>query len=495
MKATLRFGLSAININQAWQIVPLYKEIVKRGHSADVFASLANTSSYIPFNIENIPWEPLETADPEALSETPYDVIIESDELLSTHALSETGFTIGFFPGGCGHWLTTGDNLPALCRHNVWAMHHLHEVESRKLQGFDGIFPITGMPSLSNYVGYAPQKREEKAPLKGLYLNGPPFAKTLKNQFTRFLAGFAENNPDVNLLIKERFLNRDMANHYELEVLQIERMSNVHVHDGHASAVKLIKEADFLLGISTTAFIEALFINKPVFIIEDYDTEYLLGVRTGVIYPQFLDGFTRVSAENFIHDFSTCLATKKTLTESEYKKNFPHGDPCRVIIDIAETLKECQRGRSLRGILVEVPYKNREQYRDEVMQFMNALDENRPLLARRRDEQLFLATVFSELLRVIRCVLPLIPSMYYTRFIIDLKKEFEVSKEDEAWQVSLYENIGTIFYNYLDALGGIKEEWLPPEGSLFDKSSEKYLQEAMERSLLLKAHLQKLITK
>ncbi|CRX39256.1 hypothetical protein [Estrella lausannensis] len=495
MKTPLRFGLSAININQAWQIVPLYKEIVKRGHSADVFASLTNTSSYIPFNIENIPWEPLETADREALMAAPYDVIIESDELLSTHALAAKGFTLGFFPGGCGHWLTTGDNLPALCRHNVWVMHHQFEVESRRLQGFDGIFPISGMPSLSNYTDYSPKKKERGTPLKGLYLNGPPFEKTLKDQFTRFLARFAETNSNVNLLIKERFLSRDMANHYELEVLKIEKMQNVHVLDGYASAVELIKEADFLLGISTTAFIEALFIKKPVFIIEDYDTEYLLGVRTGIIYPQCLGGFTRVAKEHFITNFSACLEARKTLTDDEYKKNFPHPDPCHIIIDIAETIKECQKDRPLSGILVEVPYHSREQYHDAVTLFMNKLDSSRQELVKRREEFLFLTTVFSELLRIIRCTLPRIPSSYYTRFITDLKKEFEAGKEDEAWQVSLFENIGTIFFNYLDAVGGIKEEWLPPEGSLFDKSSDKYLQDAMERSPLIRAHIQKLIKK
>lgn len=493
MDAPLRFGLSAININQAWQIVPLYKEIVSRGHKADVFASLANSSSYIPFNLENIPWDPIETADPEALKENPYDIIIESDTLLSSHALAPDGFTIGFFPGGCGFWLTTADNLPAICRHNVWIMHHPFEAESRKKQGLDALFPIVGMPSLSNYKDYHPPKKEKDAPLKGLYLNGPPFAPRLKRDFTDFLSRFAENNPSINLFIKERFLNKEMANHFELAMLEIEKKANVHVFDGHASAVSLIKEVDFLLGISTTAFLEALFIEKPVFIIDDYDTETLLGIRTGVIYPQALAGFTRVSAKEFTSSFQSCLQARKTLSDAEYKKNFPFSDPCRIIIDIAETIRKEQKGRQLQGVLVDVPYENLEQYKEDLSRFFARLDEDLPLMQKRRDELLFLTTVYSEILRIVRSILPGLPEQYYSRFIADLKMEFEKGKGSEAWQVSLFENIGTIFYNYLDALGGIREEWLPPKGSLFDKTSEKYVKEAMDRSPMLKGHLKMLI--
>lgn len=475
VRIVLRFALSAININQCWQIVPLYKEIISRGHHADVFASLHNSSSFIPLNLENIPWEALETVSADDL-QTPYDVVIESDRTLSDYALSKTGFSIGYFPGGCGHWLTTGDNLPALARHTLWIGHHRFEQESRIIQGHSGEFPIIGMPSLSNYKNY--KEKKSSKPLKGLYLNGPPFEKSNKKRFTQFLQEFAKKNPQIELLLKERFLGKEVSNHYELGSLELERMKNVHIYDGYASAVELVKEADFLIGLSTTAFIEALYLKKPVFIPVDFDTEFLYGVRTGGIYPQCLEGFTKVKAHDFINNFESCFINARKLSLEGYLSNFPHNDPCHLIIDIAEIIHEAQAGRSIDKMNIQLPFESLDQFKRDIHKWMQRVDTDREHLSEEREDNLYLMTVFSEVLRRVRTILPNLPQERYETFVDLFKSEFSKNRGVAAWQVEIFERIGPLFYNYLKSTSGIDSLWFPSEGTLFDKSSSSYIEEA-----------------
>lgn len=471
----LRFALSAININQSWQIVPIYKEIIRRGHHADVFASLHNSSSFIPFNLENIPWEAIETTSAEDL-QTPYDVVIESDRTLADFALAKTGFSIGYFPGGCGHWLTTGDNLPATARHTLWIGHNLFEQQSRIIQGHSGVFPLIGMPSLSNYRNYT--KKEPTKSLKGLYLNGPPFKPENKKKFTKFIKELAQKNPQIELHLKERFLGKDVPNHYELGMLELETMKNVHIHDGYTSAVELVKEIDFLIGLSTTAFIEGLFIEKPVFIPIEFDTEFLYGVRTGDIYPQCQEGFTKIRALDLINNFDKSFKNAQKLSLSEYQANFPHKDPCYIIIDLAETIYEAQESRSIDKMNIQIPFESMDQFKKELGTWMKRVDTERETLYEEREDNLYLMTIFSEVLRHIRYNLPNMPPEKYLQFINLFKNEFHKNKGSAEWQVGIFEKIGPLFYKYLNSSGGIDSKWFPNEGTLFDKYSEKYIEEA-----------------
>lgn len=472
----IRFALSAININQCWQIVPFYKEILKRGHHADVFASVHNSSSFIPLNLENIPWEAIETATPEDLQKNPYDIVIESDRALSDVGLKKTGFSIGYFPGGCGHWITTGDNLPAMARHTLWIGHNRFEQESRIIQGHSGVFPIIGMPSLSNYKGY--QKKTSKI-LKGLYLNGPPFGPENKKRFTHFLSELAKKNPHIEIHIKERFLGKDISNHFELEVLKLDSMPNVHVYDGYASAVELVKEVDFMVGFATTAFLESLFIKKPVFIPSDLDTELLNGVRTGVIYPQVQEGLTHVGSKKLIEQFDACYAKAHQLSLEGYLTNFPDPDPCKTIIDIAETIHHAKEGRSIDSMNICLPYEGPRQFEHAIKQWMHRMDKEPAKLYEEREENLYLMTVFSEVIRHVRYIVPNLPHEIYQRFTAVFKKEYAQNKGNAEWQVGVFEQIGSIFYNYLRGCYGIQEAWFPSKGTLFDVYSKKYIEEAI----------------
>src|SRR5690606_9688106 len=103
---------------------------------------------------------------------------------------------------------------------------------------------------------------------------------------------FARQNRDVAVVIKERFLEKDEGVHHELTQFDSGGCPNVSIVDATTSVKELIQNASFLFGIATTGFIEALYLRKPVFVLEDHDNEIYLGVPGRQIYEHFVPGMT-----------------------------------------------------------------------------------------------------------------------------------------------------------------------------------------------------------
>lgn len=468
MAMKLFFAIRTISLNQSWQMVPLYREIVSRGHHADVYANVDSLSTTIPLELSGIPWEPIES-----YSDKLYDIVIESTPELSGYALAPAGFSIGFYCGGCGDWLATCDSLPDIAMHTLWVGHNQFELDSRHKQGYEGEFPLIGMPSLSNYKGYLPQRKDT---LKGLYFNGCPFLQENKERFNQFIITFARTYPNIEIHLKDRFFGKDEGSHYALTRLQDNGIRNIIIHDGNTSSVDLVKEADFMFGLSTTGFIETLFLNKPVFIIKDFDTEYHFGYLASEIYSHCTPGFTIVESDNFIRNFDQIFSKAKRLDLEQFQSLFPTKDPCKEIIAMAESLYAAAEERKLDSVNITFDPRNQKK----MQAFLKDYDKHYRSLVEHRDDQIFILKVLREFLRRIRYITPYMPYKYYTKFIASFKEQYRHHKNNPEWQVGLFENMGMVFYRYMQAIGGIQKEWLPPKNTLNERQAERYLKEAEE---------------
>jgi hypothetical protein len=464
----MKIALFAKHLGQSWQAVALYREAVARGHQVDVFVDCQKLSAIYPFEWEQIPWR----VDPIRFEEEEkYDLAIPFSRNLDDSWLNPTGFTLGLYPGGTGSYRNLAPSTLSPLSHNIWISQHSFEAKERIKQGFTLPHPVIGMPSISLYKE---KKKETKSTfLKGLYLNGPPFAEKKKKAFDALLYRIGENEKGVQIHLKERFDKEDEGLHFLWHPFEQEKSSGIVLHPAQMSAVTLIQECDFLLGVCSTAFLEALYLDKPVLVCTDFGQERYVGELTQEIYWYAASGYTFCTEKELENGIISLYKGAKRLSDRVKKEIFPFNDPSFHIMNIAEEIYEAFRQVCKKGLFIPVFYSDKEQYREDIFLFRKRVIRERKKLEKQLDWERKRLSVRQEIFMRMAAVFPYIDDVKIEEFC----RSYESFLESHPLE-KVCENIPFVLYRWLTNLPDW-EQTLAREGDLIEGAARFFFVEAL----------------
>jgi len=278
----------------------------------------------------------------------------------------------------------------------------------------------------------------------------------------------------VEIHIKERFSQEDEGLHFLWNPIEEKKQPRVLIHPAQASAVELIKKCDFIMGVNSTAFLEALYLDKPVVSFSDFGNERFVGELTKDTYWYAAPGYTFCTNEELEKDFISCIKRTRSLSSGLKNKLFPFADPALHILNVAEEIHAILGQIPKEGLFIPISYTSRENYRETLLSWKKKAVKEKDILLRDVKEKRDALAVRREILMRMAAVFPYLLDEETQKFCSDYERLLKQHKVEKV-----LENLPLVLYSWLVKNGHLSEETLVREGDLIEGSTRFFFVEAL----------------